>query len=59
MRENILFGEPYDEDRYCQVLFQCALESDLEILPDGDLTSVGEKVRSFLLLSSVTSSFAI
>jgi len=36
--ENILYGQPYDEDRYHHVLSACALEKDLLILPAGDGT---------------------
>ena len=36
LRDNILFGKPFDEDRYLSVLEACALKRDLEILPDGD-----------------------
>ncbi|GAA6039810.1 hypothetical protein JCM8097_004230 [Rhodosporidiobolus ruineniae] len=43
IRNNILFGEEYDEERYNQVIWACALESDLDSLPDGDETRVGEK----------------
>ncbi|KAG1480249.1 hypothetical protein G6F57_005470 [Rhizopus arrhizus] len=43
IRDNILFGLPYDEERYKQVLHQCALIKDLSILADGDLTEIGEK----------------
>ncbi|KAG0794583.1 hypothetical protein G6F22_005317 [Rhizopus arrhizus] len=43
IRDNILFGLPYDEVRYKKVLYQCALIKDLSILPDGDLTEIGEK----------------
>ena len=45
VRDNILFGKPYDEVRYKNVLHACALETDLEILPGGDMTEIGEKVR--------------
>ncbi|KDR83043.1 hypothetical protein GALMADRAFT_866150 [Galerina marginata CBS 339.88] len=43
IRENILFGSPYDEDRYRKVIRQCALEKDLELFEAGDNTEVGEK----------------
>ncbi|KAK4701289.1 hypothetical protein P7C70_g4945, partial [Phenoliferia sp. Uapishka_3] len=43
IRANILFGAAWDEDRYNKVVFQCALESDLSIMPEGDRTQVGEK----------------
>ncbi|KAI9224707.1 hypothetical protein BC828DRAFT_395107 [Blastocladiella britannica] len=43
LRENILFGLPMDEERYAQVIFACALLPDLKMLPDGDLTLIGER----------------
>lgn len=43
VRENILFGQPYDEKRYKKVLHVCGLERDLEIFEDGDSTEIGEK----------------
>ena len=38
LRENIVFGQRYDEKRYQRVLEQCALLQDLKVLPAGDLT---------------------
>ncbi|XP_053366958.1 ATP-binding cassette sub-family C member 3 isoform X4 [Clarias gariepinus] len=43
LRENILFGRPYVEEKYRNVLDACALTPDLEVLPGGDLTEIGEK----------------
>ncbi|EIN07978.1 P-loop containing nucleoside triphosphate hydrolase protein [Punctularia strigosozonata HHB-11173 SS5] len=43
IRENIIFGSPLDQDRYNQVLEQCALKQDLAMFAGGDLTEVGEK----------------
>ncbi|KAK7038833.1 hypothetical protein VNI00_010463 [Paramarasmius palmivorus] len=43
IKENILFGSPYDETRYNTVLHQCALERDLSLLSAGDSTEVGER----------------
>lgn len=43
IRENILFVEPYDEQRYRAVIHACQLERDLELLPRGDATVVGER----------------
>lgn len=41
IRANILFGLPFSGQRYHQVLFECALLQDLESMPCGDLTEVG------------------
>ncbi|KAJ3558885.1 hypothetical protein NM688_g664 [Phlebia brevispora] len=43
IRNNILFGSPYDEQRYKKVIYQCALQRDLDLLEAGDTTEVGEK----------------
>ncbi|QRW13623.1 ABC transporter transmembrane region [Ceratobasidium sp. AG-Ba] len=43
IRENILFGTPYDEERYDLVLDCCALKPDLEIFEDGDDTEIGAR----------------
>lgn len=43
VKENILFGYEYDEDFYQRTIEACELLPDLEILPDGDDTQVGEK----------------
>ncbi|KAI8320345.1 hypothetical protein GQ54DRAFT_298726 [Martensiomyces pterosporus] len=43
IRENILFGEPYIQSRYEQVLRICALKPDLRIFVAGDQTEVGER----------------
>uniref|UniRef100_A0A670YD93 ATP binding cassette subfamily C member 10 n=1 Tax=Pseudonaja textilis TaxID=8673 RepID=A0A670YD93_PSETE len=42
IRENILFGKEYDAQFYQQVIDACALSDDLNILPAGDQTEVGE-----------------
>ncbi|KAI4117408.1 MAG: hypothetical protein LQ345_002349 [Seirophora villosa] len=41
VRDNILFGLPYDHDRYERTLTVCALRCDLDMLADGDLTEIG------------------
>ncbi|CAG8595915.1 10607_t:CDS:10, partial [Cetraspora pellucida] len=43
IRDNILFGLPYNESRYNQVIKVCALEKDFQIFEDGDMTEIGEK----------------
>ncbi|KAF7352122.1 ATP-binding cassette transporter [Mycena venus] len=43
IRDNILFGAEYEEERYRKVLYQCALERDLELFEAGDKSEVGEK----------------
>ncbi|XP_072229952.1 ATP-binding cassette sub-family C member 3 isoform X2 [Leuresthes tenuis] len=43
LRDNILFGNAYNEQKYRCVLDACALTPDLEVLPGGDLTEIGEK----------------
>jgi ABC-type multidrug transport system fused ATPase/permease subunit len=43
VRDNILFGLPYDEDRYNKVLEACCLTHDLQVLEEGDMTEIGER----------------
>ncbi|KAG8702705.1 hypothetical protein FRC09_004597 [Ceratobasidium sp. 395] len=43
VRENILFGREFDESRYWDAVRGACLQSDLDMLPSGDLTEVGEK----------------
>ncbi|XP_054570748.1 multidrug resistance-associated protein 1 [Eptesicus fuscus] len=43
LRENILFGRQLQERYYKSVIEACALLPDLEILPSGDRTEIGEK----------------
>ena len=43
IKDNILFGKEMDIERYERVLEACALKKDLEILPFGDETVIGER----------------
>ncbi len=42
VRENILLGQPFDEERYWRAIRECQMEEDLVALPFGDKTDIGE-----------------
>ena len=42
IQDNIVFGYPFNEQRYQKVLTACALDHDLVNLSNGDLTLAGE-----------------
>lgn len=43
LRENIVFMNPFDQELYDKVLKICALDDDLKVFANGDLTEIGEK----------------
>ena len=43
IKENILFGQPFEESKYERIIDVCALKEDFQRLPDGDQTVVGER----------------
>ncbi|XP_005811569.1 multidrug resistance-associated protein 5-like [Xiphophorus maculatus] len=43
LKENILFGNEFDSDKYNAVLEACCLLPDLAELPYGDMTEIGEQ----------------
>ncbi|MCD7449573.1 hypothetical protein HAX54_000637 [Datura stramonium] len=43
IRENILFGSTMEQIKYQEVLERCCLVKDLEMLPFGDQTIIGER----------------
>lgn len=43
LQDNILFGRNYDKEYYQKVLEACALTQDIQMLPGGDQTEIGEK----------------
>lgn len=43
IRDNILFGNPYDKEKYDKIIQACALTKDLELFANGDLTEIGER----------------
>jgi len=46
LKDNIMFGQERRQTWYQRVVEACALEPDLEILPAGDETEIGEKVST-------------
>ena len=46
LQDNVLFGKPLQSTRYDNILDACALKPDLEILPGGDQTEIGEQVHT-------------
>ncbi|KAK1306352.1 ABC transporter C family member 9 [Acorus calamus] len=43
VRENILFGKPFDNGKYQKTVEACALMKDFELFATGDLTEIGER----------------
>ncbi|KAG5645383.1 hypothetical protein DXG03_006336 [Asterophora parasitica] len=43
LRENVVFGQDDEEHRFWDIIRACNLERDLEMLPNGELTEIGEK----------------
>ncbi|KAH9043416.1 ABC transporter [Lactarius hengduanensis] len=43
IRDNICFGRAFEAERYWKAVHDACLEPDLDVLPNGDLTEVGER----------------
>ncbi|KAJ6255815.1 hypothetical protein Dda_9425 [Drechslerella dactyloides] len=43
LRDNITFGRPFDPVWYQKVIYACALKPDIDMLPLGDMTEIGER----------------
>ncbi len=43
LQYNVTFGKSFNETRYNRVVSSCALLPDLQMLPGGDQTEIGEK----------------
>ena len=43
IRQNITFGKEYDAEKFNRVVEACSLKKDLDLLPLGESTLVGEK----------------
>jgi ABC-type multidrug transport system fused ATPase/permease subunit len=52
IKDNILFGYPYDDIRYNAVIEACALKPDLDVLEDGDETEIGARSAIWQFLFS-------
>lgn len=48
VKHNVVFMNSLDEDRYQAVIEGCALLPDLDMLPGGENTEIGEKVPSYI-----------
>ena len=43
LRENILFNQPFDEEKYRRTIEACDLNTDISTFPNGDKTILGER----------------
>ncbi|XP_056091699.1 ATP-binding cassette sub-family C member 9 isoform X2 [Rhinichthys klamathensis goyatoka] len=43
VEENITFGSPFNKQRYKAVIDACSLQPDIDLLPFGDQTEIGER----------------
>ncbi|ORZ07986.1 ABC transporter type 1, transmembrane domain-containing protein [Lobosporangium transversale] len=43
LRDNILFGSEFDQEKYDRVIYAAGLTPDIEMLPAGDQTEIGER----------------
>jgi ATP-binding cassette subfamily C (CFTR/MRP) protein 1 len=57
VRDNILFGLPFDESKFERVVKACQLEHDLEVLTSGQWTEIGEKGEFLSVYPSCNHSF--
>ena len=53
IKENILFGSPYEEERYKDVVECSALSPDLDMLEDGDETEIGARWALLCVFSCI------
>nr|UOU03343.1 ATP-binding cassette subfamily C4-4-2 [Brachionus rubens] len=43
LKQNILFGKPYDKKKFDEIIKVCCLDEDLKTLSNGENTIIGEK----------------
>jgi hypothetical protein len=55
----VLFGQPFEEDRYWHVIEDSHLPPDLQLLVDGDLMEVRCMVGSDVLIFPSADFFAV
>lgn len=46
LRDNILFNQPFDQEKYDKTIEACDLKKDIAMLPEGDKTLLGERGAS-------------
>ena len=51
LRDNVTFDTEYRQKRYDSIIEATALITDLHTLPHGDMTEIGEKVISEIILN--------
>ena len=42
-RDNVCFGSEFEERKYVETVLACQFQTDLSLMPAGDLTEIGEK----------------
>uniref|UniRef100_A0A8C9VY82 ATP-binding cassette, sub-family C (CFTR/MRP), member 9 n=1 Tax=Scleropages formosus TaxID=113540 RepID=A0A8C9VY82_SCLFO len=50
VEDNITFGSPFNKQRYKAVIDACSLQPDIDLLPFGDQTEIGERDDPFSAL---------
>ncbi|XP_034328340.2 ATP-binding cassette sub-family C member 4 isoform X2 [Magallana gigas] len=43
LRQNIVFGNKFDNAHYSKIIKACALDKDIEVMPNGDSTMIGDR----------------
>lgn len=43
LKDNIVFGLDFDQEKYDRIVYASGLRPDIEMLPAGDLTEIGER----------------
>ncbi|XP_060582248.1 ATP-binding cassette sub-family C member 4-like isoform X3 [Ruditapes philippinarum] len=43
LRQNIIFGNKYEKLKYDRILKACALTKDIDVMPHGDMTLIGDR----------------